>query len=197
MGLAGRRASGAYDSHAWLAGQRAEPASDARSRHPRRSPAQIRWARLLARGHCAKRGREVLPLLCPSCGREMRILAFLTEPVTVRTILVHLELPHRPLPSPRPAARRSTTSSWTRRPRSTSPLPSPFPNSSSTSRCPRSSTTETARAVRPYRSSLSTAAIFPPIEASPRPLPSSRAPRRLPSLTARIHLPRRPLEFDR
>ncbi len=28
----------------------------------------------------------------------MRILAFLTEPVTVRTILVHLELPHQPPP---------------------------------------------------------------------------------------------------
>lgn len=54
--------------------------------------ARIRWAQLLARIY------EVLPLLCPSCGGEMRILAFLTEPVTVRTILVHLELPHRPPP---------------------------------------------------------------------------------------------------
>ena len=59
---------------------------------PRRSPARLRWAQLLARIY------EVLPLLCPSCGGEMRILAFLTEPVTVRTILVHLELPHCPPP---------------------------------------------------------------------------------------------------
>lgn len=51
---------------------------------------RIRWAQLLARIY------EVLPLLCPSCGGEMRILAFLTDPPTVQTILLHLDLPHRP-----------------------------------------------------------------------------------------------------
>ncbi|MFQ5538750.1 MAG: transposase [Gemmatimonadota bacterium] len=54
--------------------------------------ARIRWAQLLARIY------EVLPLLCPSCGGEMRILAFLTDPPVVRSILVHLDLPHRPPP---------------------------------------------------------------------------------------------------
>ena len=54
------------------------------------SPARIRWAQLLARIY------EVLPLLCPACGGEMRILAFLTDPPTVEAILLHLELPQRP-----------------------------------------------------------------------------------------------------
>ena len=56
------------------------------------SPARIRWAQLLARIY------EVLPLLCPACGGQMRILAFLTDPPTVKAILLHLELPHRPPP---------------------------------------------------------------------------------------------------
>jgi hypothetical protein len=39
------------------------------------------WARLLARIY------EVLPLVCPSCGGELRIIAFLTDPQPVRAIL--------------------------------------------------------------------------------------------------------------
>lgn len=41
---------------------------------------------------------EVLPLLCPACGGQMRILAFLTDPPVVTAILLHLELPHKPPP---------------------------------------------------------------------------------------------------
>ena len=41
---------------------------------------------------------EVLPLLCPACGGQMRILSFLTDPPVVVAILEHLELPHRPPP---------------------------------------------------------------------------------------------------
>jgi hypothetical protein len=48
----------------------------------------------LVRGH----RRGALPLLCPSCGGPMRILAFLTDPPVVRSILMHLDLPHRPPP---------------------------------------------------------------------------------------------------
>jgi hypothetical protein len=33
---------------------------------------------------------EVLPLACPRCGGEMRIIAFITEAVAVRDILTHL-----------------------------------------------------------------------------------------------------------
>ena len=56
------------------------------------STARIRWAVLLARIY------EVLPLLCPACGGQMKILAFLTDPPVVRAILLHLELPHLPPP---------------------------------------------------------------------------------------------------
>ena len=31
----------------------------------------------------------MLPLLCPLCATEMRIVAFITEPSTVRAILAH------------------------------------------------------------------------------------------------------------
>ena len=40
----------------------------------------------------------VLPLLCPSCRGEMRILAFLTDPPIVSRILLHLDLHHLPPP---------------------------------------------------------------------------------------------------
>ena len=41
---------------------------------------------------------DVLPLLCPACGAEMKILAFLTDPPVVSAILLHLDLPHKPPP---------------------------------------------------------------------------------------------------
>jgi len=71
-----------------------QPAAPAE--RPRASRSRALWALLLARSY------EVLPLLCPGAPREawsdgeMRILAFLTDPPTVRTILLHSELPHRP-----------------------------------------------------------------------------------------------------
>jgi len=95
------------------------------------SPARIRWAVLLARIY------DVLPLLCPACGGEMRILAFLTDPPVVSAILLHLDLPHKP-PAFDPAE------------------PKPIPDqrfasvpSSSTSPCPTTSTSEAAPPVRP------------------------------------------------
>ncbi len=48
------------------------------------------WALLLARIY------EVLPLLCPRCGGEMRIIAFITEAVVIREILGHLGEPTSP-----------------------------------------------------------------------------------------------------
>jgi hypothetical protein len=70
----------------------ATPPSPAEPSPSSRRSARIRWAQLLARIY------EVLPLLCPSCGGQMRILAFLTDPPVVHSILVHLDLPHRPPP---------------------------------------------------------------------------------------------------
>ena len=69
---------------------RAAPSRAAPTTSSRRSSSRIPWARLLARIY------EVLPLLRVSCGGEMKVLSFLTEPATVQAILVHLDLPHRP-----------------------------------------------------------------------------------------------------
>jgi hypothetical protein len=78
-------------------GEEDETVESTPSRVPEPSPAsmssaRIRWAQLLARIF------QVLPLLCPSCGGDMRILAFLTDPPVVQGILLHLDLPHRPPP---------------------------------------------------------------------------------------------------
>jgi len=51
-----------------------------------------RWASLIARIY------DVLPLVCPSCGASMSIIAFVTDPVPVRSILTYLDLPSRPPP---------------------------------------------------------------------------------------------------
>ena len=48
------------------------------------------WAVLLARIH------EVFPLVCPHCGGEMRIIAFITDAAAVREILTHLGEPTSP-----------------------------------------------------------------------------------------------------
>ena len=58
----------------------------------KRSPAHFLWAVLIARIH------EVFPLLCPLCGGQMRIIAFITHSADIRQILDHigvdLEPPH-------------------------------------------------------------------------------------------------------
>ena len=55
-----------------------------------RRAARYAWALLLARIY------EVFPLVCPLCGAEMRIIAFLADPVAVRAILAHLGEPTAP-----------------------------------------------------------------------------------------------------
>ena len=55
-----------------------------------RRPASIHWARLLARIY------ELRPLTCPRCQGQMRLIAFLTEPPAIRTILAHLGEPTTP-----------------------------------------------------------------------------------------------------
>ena len=51
---------------------------------PKRSPAHYRWAVLIARIY------EVFPLLCPICGGQMRLIAFVTEGTQIRKILNHI-----------------------------------------------------------------------------------------------------------
>jgi hypothetical protein len=60
-----------------------EPAAEPAHRRAARYP----WALLLARIY------EAFPLLCPTCGGEMRIIAFITDAPTVRDILAHLGEP--------------------------------------------------------------------------------------------------------
>ena len=57
---------------------------------PRRAAARYLWAMLLARIY------SVLPLTCPFCHTPMRIIAFVTEPSTVRQMLAHLGEATRP-----------------------------------------------------------------------------------------------------
>ena len=58
----------------------------------KRSPAHYLWAVLIARIY------EVFPLLCPMCGGQMRLIAFITEGAQIRKILEHIgearEPPH-------------------------------------------------------------------------------------------------------
>ncbi|MCP3884101.1 MAG: IS91 family transposase, partial [Propionibacteriaceae bacterium] len=55
-----------------------------------RSPARYLWAMLLARIY------ESAPLACPQCGSDMRIIAFVTDGVSVRGILEHIGEPTDP-----------------------------------------------------------------------------------------------------
>jgi len=67
------------------------------AQHAERSPARILWALLLARIY------QILPLRCTLCGSEMRIIAFVTDPLAVKTILAHLG---EPTTAPEPARAR-------------------------------------------------------------------------------------------
>jgi len=65
------------------------PPAPASSAH---SPARYLWALLLARLF------ESLPLVCPNCGADMRIIAFMTEAAPVQRILAHIGEPTEPPP---------------------------------------------------------------------------------------------------
>jgi len=55
---------------------------------------RLRWARLIKQTWLED------PLLCPNCGQEMRIIAFITDPMVVDKILRHLKWrPGQPAPS--------------------------------------------------------------------------------------------------
>ena len=57
---------------------------------PAKRPAHYLWAVLIARIY------EVFPLLCPICGGQMRIIAFITHSVDVRHILNHIGVASEP-----------------------------------------------------------------------------------------------------
>jgi hypothetical protein len=53
------------------------------------------------------------PLTCPRCHGEMRLIAFLTEPPSIRTILAHLGQPSTPpVLAPRPRAPPELETDW-------------------------------------------------------------------------------------
>src|SRR5450759_2060775 len=51
---------------------------------PNRSAVHYLWAVLIARIY------EVFPLVCPICGGQMRLIAFITEGAQIRQILDHI-----------------------------------------------------------------------------------------------------------
>ena len=57
---------------------------------PKRSKAHYLWAVLIARIY------EVFPLLCPLCGGQMRLIAFITEGTQIRKILDHIGVDSEP-----------------------------------------------------------------------------------------------------
>ena len=59
---------------------------------PARRQAAFLWVRLLARIY------EVLPLVCPRCGGPMRLIAFITQPAAIGSILAHIGEPITPPP---------------------------------------------------------------------------------------------------
>jgi hypothetical protein len=57
---------------------------------PKRAPAHYLWTVLIARIY------EVFPLLCPMCGGQMRLIAFITEGTQIRKILDHIGVDYFP-----------------------------------------------------------------------------------------------------
>ena len=57
---------------------------------PKRSQAHYLWAVLIARIY------EVFPLLCPICGAQMRIIAFITHSADIRQMLDHIGVQAEP-----------------------------------------------------------------------------------------------------
>jgi hypothetical protein len=53
---------------------------------------RIAWAKLIARVG------EEFPLACPTCGGDIRLIAFITDPGPIRKILTHLGEPLEPPP---------------------------------------------------------------------------------------------------
>ena len=57
---------------------------------PKRAPAHYQWAVLIVRIY------KVFPLLCPLCGGQMRIIAFITHRADIGQILEHIGVESEP-----------------------------------------------------------------------------------------------------
>ena len=81
----------------------AEGCGDSQDKPRSHDTSRIAWARLRARVG------EEFPMQCPSCGGDIRLIAFITEPGPIRKILTHLGEPLEP-PSVSPA--RGPPTDW-------------------------------------------------------------------------------------
>jgi len=68
----------------------AAPSTPPEPAAPPKRAAHYLWAVLVARIY------EVFPLLCPLCGGQMRIIAFITHSAEVRHILNHIGVQSEP-----------------------------------------------------------------------------------------------------
>ena len=93
IGNVGKRQEAATGGHA-AGGHATEGCCDANPNQKPRShdTSRIAWAKLMARVG------EEFPLACPTCGGDIRLIAFITDPGPIRKILTHLGEPLEPPP---------------------------------------------------------------------------------------------------
>jgi hypothetical protein len=124
----GREVAEATDSPTAVSSPPPTPASNARS------PARYLWV-MLPDG-IKLRLFESLPLVCPNCGADMRLIAFITEAAPVERILTHIgEPPRPPLTGSRRLSRRERCS----------------PSRLSVARCPADAAACPPERARPHR----------------------------------------------
>jgi len=92
--VSGQRVADAGYPAVWAGGRVTGGCCDANPNQKPRShdTSRIAWAKLMARVG------EELPLECPNCGGDIRLIAFITEPGPIRKILTHLGEPLEPPP---------------------------------------------------------------------------------------------------
>jgi hypothetical protein len=91
IGNIGKRREAAAGRHG-NEGHAKEGCSDSPQKPRSHDTSRIAWAKLMARVG------EEFPLECPTCGGDIRLIAFITEPGPIRKILTHLGEPLEPPP---------------------------------------------------------------------------------------------------
>jgi len=94
IGNIGKRGQAATGGHAVGGAVGGQPTGccDTQAKPRSHDTSRIAWAKLMARVG------EEFPLLCPACGGDIRLIAFITEPGPIRKILTHLREPLEPPP---------------------------------------------------------------------------------------------------
>ena len=90
-GNVGKQSNAATGGHAGD-GHAAGDCCDSGEKPRSNDTSRIAWAKLMARVG------EEFPLVCPACGGDIRLIAFITEPGPIRKILTHLGEPLEPPP---------------------------------------------------------------------------------------------------